>query len=432
MRTIVVGTRKSLLAVTQTSQAIKLMEAICLREGIVCEFAVKHIVTKGDLILDVTLSKVGGKGLFVKEIEQALLDGVIDIAVHSMKDMPTDLAEGLTIGAIPEREDPRDCLISRGDVAFSALQPGAKVGTSSLRRASQLKHLRPDLLIEPIRGNIDSRLRKLEAEGFDAIVLAAAGLHRMGWADRISEYLTADDCVPAVGQGALGLECRSADSFVLDLLGRFQHEATARCVRAERSLLRSLQGSCQVPIGAYADLAAPQGFAVAPAASPPQGLALAPAASPPQGLALAPAALSPQGFAVAPAALSPQGSAVAPAASPLQGLALAPAAPSPQGSAVAPAAPSPQGSAVAPAASPPQGSANAPAASPPQGSANAPAAPSPQGSAEITLRGVVASPDGVEMLRATLSGSDPVRLGIDLAELLKSQGAERILREAGG
>ncbi|WP_409341724.1 hydroxymethylbilane synthase [Paenibacillus sp. MBLB4367] len=255
MRTIVVGTRQSALALTQTNQVIEQLKDICKRDGIECEFAVRKIVTKGDQILDVTLSKVGGKGLFVKEIEQALLDGEIDMAVHSMKDMPAELPDGLVIGAVPKREDPRDCLISRqGYLTLDELPVGAKVGTSSLRRASQLKHHRPDLQIESIRGNIDTRIRKLEEEGFDAILLAAAGLHRMGWKDRITAYLPADLCIPAVGQGALGIECRGDDTFMLELLGKFTDDETARCVEAERSYLRTLQGGCQVPIGAYARL----------------------------------------------------------------------------------------------------------------------------------------------------------------------------------
>lgn len=252
MRTVVVGTRQSALALAQTNQVIDTLRAVCKRDGIECEFELKKIVTKGDRILDVTLSKVGGKGLFVKEIEQALLDGEIDMAVHSMKDMPAELPDGLVIGAVPEREDPRDCLISRGGLPLAALPEGARVGTSSLRRASQLKAVRPDLAVETIRGNIDSRIRKLDAEGFDAIMLAAAGLHRMGWKDRIHHYLPAELCLPAVGQGALGLECRGDDPFMLELLGKIRHEPTALAVAAERSFLGALQGGCQVPIGAYA------------------------------------------------------------------------------------------------------------------------------------------------------------------------------------
>ncbi|WP_159881137.1 hydroxymethylbilane synthase [Paenibacillus puerhi] len=254
MRTIVVGTRQSALALTQTGQVIEHLRKLCAEHGIEAEFELKKIVTKGDRILDVTLSKVGGKGLFVKEIEQALLDGDVDLAVHSMKDMPFELPDGLVVGAVPEREDPRDCLIMRDGYSIDDLPKGAKVGTSSLRRASQLQHYRPDLVIEPIRGNIDSRLRKLETEGFDAILLAGAGLHRIGWHDRISAYLEPELCLPAVGQGALCIECRSDDDFVLALLAKYRHEATAIAVEAERSFLGKLNGGCQVPIGAYAKL----------------------------------------------------------------------------------------------------------------------------------------------------------------------------------
>lgn len=257
MRNIVVGSRQSALALMQTGHVIDMLRRVCEEQGLKCKFEVKKIVTKGDRILDVTLSKVGGKGLFVKEIEQAMLDGEIDMAVHSLKDMPAELPEGLVIGAVPQREDPRDCIISRGGLALSELPAGARVGTSSLRRASQLNAARPDLIIEPVRGNIDSRIRKLETEEFDAILLAAAGLNRMGWQDRISHYLETDVCLPAVGQGALAIECRESDSFMLELLSHIQHEATALAVAAERSFLHTLQGGCQVPIGAFAKVENP-------------------------------------------------------------------------------------------------------------------------------------------------------------------------------
>lgn len=253
MRIIRVGTRQSALALTQTGQVVAALEEICREANLPFQFEIQKIVTKGDRILDVTLSKVGGKGLFVKEIEQAMLDQEIDIAVHSMKDMPWELPEGLCIGAIPKRVDPRDCLIMRDASSLDDLPPGAKVGTSSLRRAAQLRALRPDLVIEPIRGNIDTRLKKLETEGFHAIVLAAAGLERMGWTDKITAYLPTDVCIPAVGQGALSIECRSSDLEVLELLTRYHCEETARNVTAERALLGKLNGGCQVPIGAYAE-----------------------------------------------------------------------------------------------------------------------------------------------------------------------------------
>ncbi|PZE19957.1 hydroxymethylbilane synthase [Paenibacillus xerothermodurans] len=255
MRKIVVGTRQSALALTQTGQVVDHLRELCRKHGIACEFELRKIVTKGDRILDVTLSKVGGKGLFVKEIEQALLDGEIDLAVHSMKDMPWELPEGLVIGAVPLREDPRDCLITRGAAGIDELPPGAKVGTSSLRRSCQLQHHRPDLRIESMRGNIDSRLKKLESEGFDAILLAAAGLRRIGWEDRISAYLPPEVCLPAVGQGALCVECRGGDDFVLELLKHYSDAPTTLAVAAERSFLGRLNGGCQVPIGAYATIA---------------------------------------------------------------------------------------------------------------------------------------------------------------------------------
>lgn len=254
MRKIIVGSRQSTLALTQTNQTIQLLQELCERDNLAYTFEVKPIVTRGDRILDVTLSKVGGKGLFVKEIEEALMSGGIDMAIHSMKDMPFELPDGLVIGATPKREDPRDCLISRDGRSLSELPLGARIGTSSLRRSAQLRAHRPDLLIESIRGNIDTRLRKLEEEGFDAILLAAAGLHRMGWKDRITEYLSPEVCLPAVGQGSLAIECRGDDEDLLGLLGLLNDRATERTVAAERRLLGLLNGGCQVPIGAYAQL----------------------------------------------------------------------------------------------------------------------------------------------------------------------------------
>lgn len=253
MRTVVVGSRQSALALTQTGHVVDRLKAIAEARGIECHFEIKKVVTKGDRILDVTLSKVGGKGLFVKEIEQAMLDGEIDIAVHSMKDMPSEIPAGLIIGAVPEREDARDCLISNGGLTLDELPEGARVGTSSLRRTAQLKAHRPDLWIEFMRGNIDSRLKKLETEGFDAIMLAAAGLHRMGWAERITQYVPAELCLPNVGQGALGIQCREDNAWVREeLLAQLHHEPTARAVEAERSFMGRLEGGCHTPMGAYA------------------------------------------------------------------------------------------------------------------------------------------------------------------------------------
>ncbi|WP_050181197.1 hydroxymethylbilane synthase [Domibacillus robiginosus] len=249
MRKIIVGSRKSRLALTQTNQVIDQLKA--LSPG--TEFEVKEIVTKGDRILDVTLSKVGGKGLFVKEIEQALFDGEIDMAVHSMKDMPAVLPEGLVIGAVPEREDHRDALISNGHVKFHELPSGSIIGTSSLRRSAQILAARPDLEIKWIRGNIDTRLAKLKNEEYDAIILAAAGLARMGWAaDTVTEFLDEELSVSAVGQGALAIECREDDQELRALLNQFTCENTKRTVAAERFFLGAVEGSCQVPVAGFA------------------------------------------------------------------------------------------------------------------------------------------------------------------------------------
>lgn len=252
MRKIVVGSRKSQLALTQTNWVIDQLTQL---GGDSFSFEVKKIVTKGDQILDVTLSKVGGKGLFVKEIEQAMLDSEIDMAVHSMKDMPAVLQPGLTIGAVPKRVDPRDALISNSGKGLMELEPGAVVGTSSLRRSAQLLAKRPDLEIKWIRGNIDSRLKKCKDGEYDAIILAAAGLERMGWSsDVVTEYISSELCVPAVGQGALGIECREDDAELRELLAKFTDEVTKRCTVAERAFLHKIEGGCQVPIAGYAQL----------------------------------------------------------------------------------------------------------------------------------------------------------------------------------
>lgn len=252
MRKIIVGSRRSKLALTQTNWVMDQLNKLDPR----FEFEVKEIVTKGDQILDVTLSKVGGKGLFVKEIEQAMLNKEIDMAVHSMKDMPAVLPEGLTIGCIPFREDHRDALISRGHVKLRDLKPGAIIGTSSLRRSAQLLAARPDLEIKWIRGNVDTRLAKLETEEYDAIILAAAGLYRLGWAsDVVTEFLDAELCIPAVGQGALSIECREDDKELLELFEKFTCKKTERAVRAERAFLQKMEGGCQVPIAGFAYVA---------------------------------------------------------------------------------------------------------------------------------------------------------------------------------
>jgi hydroxymethylbilane synthase len=249
LRKIIVGSRRSKLALTQTNQFIEKMKAA----GAPFEFEIKEIVTKGDRILDVQLSKVGGKGLFVKEIEQALRDEEIDFAVHSMKDMPAVLPEGFVIGCIPEREDPRDAYIANDHVKLMDLPVGAVVGTSSLRRSSQLLMLRPDLDVQWIRGNIDTRLAKLRAGDFDAIILAAAGLKRMGWGDDlVTEFMSTEDCLPAIGQGALAIECREDDAELLAELAKVNDRVTELAVTAERKFLKDMNGSCQVPIAGYA------------------------------------------------------------------------------------------------------------------------------------------------------------------------------------
>jgi hydroxymethylbilane synthase len=251
MRKIIVGSRRSKLALTQTNWVIEQLKKL----GAPFEFEVKEIVTKGDRILDVTLSKVGGKGLFVKEIEQAMLDKEIDMAVHSMKDMPAVLPEGLVIGCIPFREDHRDVLISKENVSFDELKAGSVIGTSSLRRSAQLLARRPDLEMKWIRGNIDTRIGKLETDEYDAIILAAAGLKRMGWANEtVTEFIDPDICVPAVGQGALSIECRGDDEELLQLLEKFTSAETSAAVRAERAFLHKMEGGCQVPIAGYAEM----------------------------------------------------------------------------------------------------------------------------------------------------------------------------------
>ncbi|MEA0565111.1 hydroxymethylbilane synthase [Lysinibacillus irui] len=249
MRKIIVGSRRSKLALTQTNWFInELKEA-----GVPFEFEVKEIVTKGDQILDVQLSKVGGKGLFVKEIEQALYDKEIDFAVHSMKDMPAVLPDGLVIGCIPPREDARDAFISKGHIKFADLPAGAVVGTSSLRRSAQLLTVRPDIEIKWIRGNVDTRLAKLEDEEYDAIILAAAGLKRLGWSDDVvTEFLPVEDCLPAVAQGSLGIECRADDEELLAELAKLTDQLTWQEAHAERAFLAAMDGGCQVPIAGYA------------------------------------------------------------------------------------------------------------------------------------------------------------------------------------
>lgn len=249
--TLVLGTRGSKLAVHQSEWVQAQLKQLAPQVTV----TLRRIHTSGDKILDVPLAKIGGKGLFVKEIEEALLSGEIDLAVHSMKDVPTELPDGLDLLCVPFREDPRDALISREGRRFHELPQGAKVGTSSLRRQAQLLQARPDLSIGMLRGNLDTRLKKLREGQFDAIVLAAAGLRRLGWEREITEYLAPEISLPAIGQGALGIEGRRDDLFVRSLLSGLEHAPTRTMVLAERALLHRLQGGCQVPIAAHATLA---------------------------------------------------------------------------------------------------------------------------------------------------------------------------------
>jgi hydroxymethylbilane synthase len=248
MRKLTVGTRGSPLAIRQTEMTIAGLKAAVPDLEIESEI----IHTKGDKILDVPLAKVGGKGLFVKEIEEALLDGRCDLAVHSLKDVPAELPEGLILGACLDREVPYDAFVSPGWRCPRNLPEGARVGTSSLRRQAQLKALRPDLVVVSLRGNVQTRLRKLD-EGLDAVVLAAAGLRRLGLADRIAAFLTPPEFIPAAGQGIVVIECREDDAEVRDLLATaLEHAPTRVVMRAERAFLAAMGGGCQVPLGALA------------------------------------------------------------------------------------------------------------------------------------------------------------------------------------
>ncbi len=248
-KTITIGTRKSLLALWQSNYIKSRLE----KEFPDCEVRLRKIVTKGDKILDVPLSKIGGKGLFTKEIETALLDGEADLAVHSLKDMPTKLPEGLCLTAITERAVVGDAFVSNKYKSFADMPAGAVLGTSSLRRRAQLLAKRPDLDIRDLRGNVDTRLHKLDEGQYDAVILAAAGLTRLGYADRITETLPCDFCIPAVGQGALAIECRTDNKEVRSMLEFLNHPATKSCTDAERAFLGLVEGGCQVPIGVHAE-----------------------------------------------------------------------------------------------------------------------------------------------------------------------------------
>jgi hydroxymethylbilane synthase len=247
---IVIGSRGSGLALWQANWIKSQLEE--LHPGLPVE--IKIIKTSGDIIQDVPLAKIGGKGLFVKEIEEALIRRDVDIAVHSMKDVPMKLPYELDISVITERENPFDALISRSNIKLDDLPKNAKVGTGSLRRSSQLLKYRPDLQIFPLRGNIDTRIKKLDSEGLDAIILAAAGLRRMGWADKITEVISPEIILPAMGQGAVGIETRKRDYDVLAAIMDLDHEPTHLALEAERAFVGKLEGGCQVPIGAYATL----------------------------------------------------------------------------------------------------------------------------------------------------------------------------------
>lgn len=249
-----IATRKSALALWQAEFVKAQLEKH--HPGLVVELV--PMTTQGDIILDTPLAKIGGKGLFVKELEQAMLDGRADIAVHSMKDVPVEFPEGLELFTICEREDPRDAFVSNRFDSLAALPEGAIVGTSSLRRQCQIRAMRPDLDIRDLRGNVNTRLAKLDAGEYDAIILAAAGLIRLEMRERITAFIEPETSLPANGQGAVGIECRTDDARTKALLAPLEHSATRVRVNAERAMNRRLEGGCQVPIGAYALLDAGQ------------------------------------------------------------------------------------------------------------------------------------------------------------------------------
>ncbi len=246
MKPLRIGTRGSALALWQANFVKERLEKSF---GLAAELVL--VKTAGDKFTQASVSQMGLKGVFIKELEDELLDGRVDLAVHSMKDVPTQIPEGLAFPAITKREDPRDCLVSREARKLAALAPGARVGTSSLRRQSQLRHRRPDLDLLDLRGNVDTRLRKLDEGQYDAIVLAKAGMDRLGVCDKITEVLSPDVMLPAVGQGALGIEARTADSTLLGVLAGLDDAETRSAVTAERALLAELEGGCQVPLGAW-------------------------------------------------------------------------------------------------------------------------------------------------------------------------------------
>ncbi|MBI5919630.1 MAG: hydroxymethylbilane synthase [Nitrosomonadales bacterium] len=247
---IVIASRESALAMWQAEHIRDRLRALYPQT----EVSILGMTTQGDRILDVTLSKIGGKGLFVKELETALEEGRADIAVHSLKDVPMNMPEGFVLACIGEREDPRDAFVSNNFSNLAALPAGSVVGTSSLRRESQLRARFPHLKIEPLRGNVQTRLRKLDEGQYAAIILAAAGLKRLGLGDRIRDVISSDDSLPAVGQGALGIETRTDRADLAAALAPLHHADTAACVLAERAMSRRLAGSCQVPLGGFAEV----------------------------------------------------------------------------------------------------------------------------------------------------------------------------------
>lgn len=252
MREVIIGTRGSKLALIQAGMVMS-----ALRESFPqSAFVIKTIKTTGDVITDLPLEKIGDRGLFIKELEYALLQNEIDLAVHSMKDLPTLLPDRLTIGAVMTRENPYDVVIGReNNILLTAMKEGTKIGSSSLRRRAQLLHHYPHLDIQSIRGNLDTRLEKLNRGDFDAVILAYAGVKRMGWANLITETISPEICLPAVGQGAIGVEIRQGDREIAELVSVLNCPATEAAVKAERAFLNHLEGGCQVPVGALAKIA---------------------------------------------------------------------------------------------------------------------------------------------------------------------------------
>lgn len=250
MKIIKVGSRQSQLAMWQTEHVVDILK----KKFPQYKFEIIPIKTKGDKILDVALAKIGDKGLFTKELELAILNKEVDFAVHSMKDLPTVVPNGLMIASITKRHDPRDVLISKNNCSFFDLPHNSCIGTSSLRRKAQILNIRPDLKIMDLRGNLNTRLKRMETENYDAIILAAAGVERLGWQDKISEKLSYEICLPAVGQGSIGIEIRSNDEEIYNIVREANHTQTEICITAERALLKALEGGCQIPIGAIAEI----------------------------------------------------------------------------------------------------------------------------------------------------------------------------------